>query len=723
MQNSYYAIYVNDIIAFSRTLVIKFSDVADTVNQALRDIGYTVDETQPQTWRYYQHLAGVYHPMDTEMTVRSVDTLETIAFTKENLAIHRATAREYRPGTRYYNDLIQRYPNQADLIHGIITPVDIDIAIAAAEGDILGYDATYIGTNETNLITNLQGWIHRYVGRWHNRQYCLADTLYLPAFLGTFYLQLPNVIQTLRLENAKTQYAHHFHIRSYLASNGGLDRFMPYMTTKQQLWLYRNIRYLRRHVGQQQIFDLLVDNLLTPRGIPLAEYRLRHNVEELPESLYPSVEMWKYPINFGYNQTGIDVSTVYTILDKERGLARFNGDVQETTETTIIENVQSGAESTLPTKVLESEVIDRSNSGVRSVESVLINEWTYLATHGRYTTYVNIPNPGTGEYLNVSAHDALMIAFYAFWKARGITYDTFPSLIAYDVLRDPLPTTLELRKFAPRHYISDDFVAALTDRITPLGEYITVDDFHQACRQLHQEYIDGWRLYSFQEHMKIRGYAEQLFRRHFMHVRCPLTETPVNPEVWLTDKGYGIADLDTLNLEQLYTDAVNAATGLDTANPQSLKAVQNAMLELMGELTSYSIQFLRTVNISDYLYTAVPATRVGDIKGSTRVSYQAPTPTINVRDMRGHRHGAYALPENAIAPTYRLTAVRHHSFRYDPSVGYRLRPRVLGRVAVGVGDVGVRRATSTVHYQTPTQPLGQYQYPADGDDWPNAHDD
>lgn len=715
MSNVYYRLYLAEVLALARSLVIKCEHVALTMNAELAAMGYPTDEDRPETWKYYRHLNGEYHPSDTLMTIRSMDTLEEIAFTKANLAIHRATAREYRPGSRYYRDLVRRYPNQIALINGILRPVAVDTAVQAADGTLLSYDPQYVESNESNLIEELQQWLTVFFGRWYNRQYILTDDLFLPCFLGIVSAQLPQVIMSIRLRNVNTPRAHSFHIREYLASHQRLDKYLPFLTKQQQLYLYRNVRYLSRNVGKQEVFDALVENLLTPRGIPLTHYTLEHNIERMPEEIRPRVDAVKRPVNFGYNQSGLDRVGVDTVLRKQYHLARENPLVQDSALKEVEEAVSSSQFSRLPTKVLESEVIDRGNSAVRSLTQVLLHHWAYLASIGRYRAYVTVPNPATGEGMLVSVKDALILAQYAQQRAVGEAVDDqpIPRLLAYEVLRQPLPTHEELLGVVDQRYVSPALVAAIQDRLTPLGEYINTEGFYHACHQLHRESLALWELYSFQEHYIARGMVEQVVKRHFQHSWCQLVETPISYGEWLAQNDYPLTDLPVDGYRQLFQACVSAATGLELVDHVTLAEVQRALLQLMGKLSSYSVQYIGTINQSDYTLVGIPAIRVGDIWQEWDNRIRLPLGRITALRVQGQRRHHYqtGLYLTQVPLQWRQRSKYH--YRINPSPGMRLRPAHGGRIAVNMTAVGVRSCQLTVErVMPPDNDLQQYT-PAD----------
>lgn len=612
MSHEYYSIYRKETVALVRSFIIKFSEVATIINLGITEQGYTVDESRPETWKYYLNLAGKYHPSDQMIKIRSLDTLETIEFTRENLQTHLATAKAYRWGTDEYRQLLRLYRNQVDLINGIISPVPFEKAYAAKDGEILGYAKELIEPQEEGLVRDIQQWINTYLVRWHNPKYTIIAEYYLVAMLGHLYSQLNTTIATLRLRNCKTNRAHSFHIREYLASHGRIDRFFPYLSLEQQLWLYRNINDIYRNTGKRETFDQLVKHLLTARNIPLSTYLIKHDYSQLPDNIYPGLKLTKEAVNNENTQTGRDDITISQLLTKEQSLARDNARVQPDYESSIPERVKNAQHSELATRIYESEADDRSGAGVRLLHEMLGTHWLYLATHDRYRAFVRVHNPSSGEQMILGVKDAYILMTYCLLAAQGEKPTYVPEVNALEAYSIDQLSEAELWKLVETKYIKPKDMQRLRTRFTPFGEYVSTEAFYNAVSEKRDEYINAWDLCTSYTHLHQHRYMDVLRKVHYKHVRCKLTDVKTTYQQWFQSSGFSLTELTADDYVTLATDLFANATGANLHRQITFTDIQRYLLKLVNELSSYSVQFLGTTSYSDFLYLGYPMPRLGD---------------------------------------------------------------------------------------------------------------
>lgn len=297
MLNNYYDIYLKDTLRLAETIAIKFEDAAIAVNAGvLATYGpLSVDQDDPQSWKYYQNISGAYHVTDTEMTVTSADDLSTIVFSKETLKTHVTTKAVYQYGTRPYVDLVNRYPTQETLILGILYAPEnysfLDDLIDSECGTILYYPSNLVEKGETDFIFNLQKWIYSFMERWVIRRYGVIDNLYTAGYIAQLFMSLVPAMLNIRLSACKTNKAHSFHIRQYLASHGMLDKYLDVMTREQALFFYRNILYIQKNSGKKDTLAWLVENLMTKRNLPLFDYTAKHNLSGMLPSEYTQSQL------------------------------------------------------------------------------------------------------------------------------------------------------------------------------------------------------------------------------------------------------------------------------------------------------------------------------------------------------------------------------------------------------------------------------------------------
>lgn len=590
-------LYLSKTIELAKSVTFKSTVLADAINRGLTELGYEVDESYPDTWKYYLNLAGQYHETNKKMSVVSLDTLETIEFTTQNLNWHRSTREAYRYGTRFYHDLVRQYPGQETLIHSIVTPVDIDAAIAAQDGEILSYDGSLVDPNETDLIPRLTEWIQGYLFRWNTPGYSLVDDLYAASLLGVLYTQMVPAILAIRQSNVQTSRAHGFHIREQLASHQRLDEFYELLTLDQRLFLYRNLDYLAANAGNRQTFDLLVENILTRRGVSLLEYDYQQIHDEVPdESLLPEGRFIGENINFRERNVYGRTEAVVDQVGKLNTLATGN-------PRALVDDVeyldQKGPEAMLtqlPTKTLEARAVDSSAMHEVSLEDMLINHWLYLSETGVYSSTVPVTNPVTGLAQSVTAREAWVIYFYCWLRFQNVTLDTIPVFLASTVQRPTLPT---IEKMVGWYGSDDPRLTTMRDRLTPYTLIQQPIGFHETVSQIHKAFLDNTWIYKADSDGWSNGKFRLIHERCYQDVEVSLYSGE-NYREWLLNRGVVIEDFNRYDFSIFADEILRRFTGMDVSESDSVRRILNAMVSIMGRLSSYHVQYIPFLENENY---------------------------------------------------------------------------------------------------------------------------
>lgn len=646
MENNYYQIYVDSVLQLASSMVIKSTDTANMINTGLR-VAYgdaVVDLQDPTTWKYYLNMVGEYHLTDTPMQVVSVDTLQTIDFTRENLQFHRGTAKAYAFGSTYYKELVNQYPEQEQLIIGILYPASsIQACIDAAEGTIMSYPAFLVEEWEYSLIPNVQKWIYGYISRWYNIQYTITDELYSTTVLAIMYQNLIPAIITARLQMTKTNEAHSYHVRQYLASKGMLDFYMTYLTREQALWLYRNINYISRNFGKQATFKWLMENIMTKRGLPLAAFEMRHNLADQPENLKPTLSFEKLPLNTQYNYDQIDRYTLTQVFDKEAPLARDNEKYRDDEQAHAQRIMQYSKSNRLDTKLLESTIIDYTGSEHYTLADTLLYHWMWLSKTNHYRAYVQVTSPVTNETLSLTAREAFEFYVYAMCAGMGITLTKLPAVIAKRVIRTPRPTIADLMTAADATVVDSSFATEMLGRLPVPQTMISVDSFYQYCVTLHRAALSQYYTVCQETRMDTYGQKWGIINRCWADVGVVTGDTPNQFYAdWFTQRNILISEYKPSDLATIANDLLSAATGVDSGAAITLKQIQNAMVRLMGELSSYSVQYVAHINDGPVVDANTGTIRYDDYKAEVHGLIRYPIP-VRVQRVNALTHAQIML--------------------------------------------------------------------------------
>ncbi len=596
MENIEYDNYVKDTLRLVRTLVVKIEALAIRDNRVLEEAGYPVS-TDKRTWRYYMNLNGDYHPTDEPMWVNSVETGEDILFNKANMAFYIATFREYQKGGYWFNRLVDKYQGQSELIKGILNPLPYEVTIPAPNYKILGYNKDLVLWNEGNLIPRLETFINGYVPQLYNHEYIYTDNLVLPV-LGIMQLWNSIImdIGSQRFEAIGSRNAHDFYIWARIDSYGDFSKYKASLSNEQTMWLYKNIAWLKMNPGAQYTFNLIMDNLLTPAGIPLASYDLVQNTATQIEDLTPTPLYRKLQLNLK-EVYGLEPSYVDTraMIEKERGLAKDNYDHTAQWYEDALRKGTHSLFSELPTKVLESKMMDYTNRHLNTKMSVTFNNWIYLAGKGYYRGRILVKDPKTGKDVRLSVGDAYYLWRYLTDLSRGQERDDIEPAYYQNVMKAVPPTLEELIDIGGKDWIPLYMAFDIRALWVPPQIFVAPDFLMSHSEEIYGVMWKHTKIYSqfrdLNKFARVKNTTDLMYETGFIELTDLTTY-----QALLARYELDVSDHSPEEAQYFAWEIFKRVTGWDTSSNPSLRVIQSSLIDIMMSLSSYTIQTIKEMD-------------------------------------------------------------------------------------------------------------------------------
>lgn len=646
--NTYYNIYLNNNIELARSMIIKLNIVATAMNKELREYGVEVSEDK-STWRYYKHLAGNYHPFDAKMRIKSLDTGEIIIYNKDNLTHHKKTRSLYKSDQSYTDDLCSLYPSQANLIKGILYPIDIATALNSKDGTILYYDENFVEGHEYNLTYDIESWIRSYLYRASMQSYDESDDLFAASVCGLLYCNLTQAIMDIRSKYVKTAQAHTFHISSYLASYNRLDEFMPYLTYEQKLFLYMNIDYIVRHTGMSETFDILLDKLLTLRNLPVFDYTIRQSKLPIAENnLYPTPVFIKNKLNLdlGLTSRSLDVFDIKTIVHKEAYQATDNLAMLDKYVSEAETSSKRSSISKLPTKILEVSAIDPEDISPSKLIDIIINEWAYHSSNKTYNNTVEIINPLNGDPLKLSVSNAFTLYLYAYAMGfLGMKLDSIPPYLAHDIAKHkwiPESEYLMLAEHSDYGAWDRDINFFIHSNLELSEPIVLTSDFLDRCILINQYRNTRYQWVENKSRFEDRVTNEIFYNYSYKDVWCDINlDVHADYADFFRSIAINHELIDYEMWKDIAMDCLDKATNFTSSNVITLRDIQASMVKLFKRLSSYTIQFLEEIASNDVAVakSTIIIPGITTIENSSEVSIQ----NLKIKPLRAGTNITFAV--------------------------------------------------------------------------------
>jgi hypothetical protein len=191
--------------------------------------------------------------------------------------------------------------------------------------------------------------------------------------------------------------------------------------------------------------------------------------------------------------------------------------------------------------------------------------------------------------------EAYLVYQYLYMLRLGVDMVEIPQIHAKRVRRMPLPTFEELRGMTSRANVSDKFIRAAMKDNVDITSYVSVDAFLKVCQDIQKRMLLHRDLYVFRE--DLWTYAEMQLMCNRFYVDMPVDmDHGQNYPTWLRDRGLSFEGYTPAELDEIMLSVINQATGLKLRTSLTLQDIQKAMLNIMSQLSSYSVQYIQQIN-------------------------------------------------------------------------------------------------------------------------------
>jgi hypothetical protein len=449
--------------------------------------------------------------------------------------------------------------------------------------------------------------------------------------MAQLYMHLVPAIINIRLQACKTSEAHSFHIRQYLASHGMLDKYLSAMTKNQALFFYRNIDYIAANAGKKEVFDWLVENVMTARGLPLYEYDVKHDVSLMiptEDNAYssedrPGIIFRRLPINYPTVDPKRNIYGLSDIFNKINDQAPGNPEYHED-ESTIINNELIDSDSNIiATKLIESAIKDYSYAVPYRLDDILLNEWFYMSHTNRFNAYVTIEFPITKEATTIKVKEAFILYTYCVLKVMNIEPLELPKILANGVYRVVKPTLNWMYDYFSGSHLSKTQIQSVFLNNPPVTPVSSINSFYKRATDIYnltlQHYYAESNNENFIETGELKVANSQVFEDRVIQLVSDTGQTTY-PD-WLNSYSYDFTTYTPQDYLDLATVIYNKSTGSLANKQMSIKDIQRAMVGLFTQLSSYSIQVVSDVNQSGVYLIPDGGVKVGD-RTDTSQSYE-----------------------------------------------------------------------------------------------------
>ena len=610
--NPYASTYIDNTLLLAKSITVVSHIEADMYNEYVHsEYGSVVNEYDKTSWRYFRHLAGMYHEVDVEMFVVSRDTRERIMLSRDTLISHYETKSELAKFGEFYDEVVLTYPEQELLLKSLITfselPKIADI-VKYPDWRIVGYNELLVETRETNLIPELQERIVHYAVKHLITDYAAVDDLFLSVLIAKLHMFIIKSLRTIRLNNARTGKVHSYHMLNFFASHHGLDEFYNYLDEFQRLYLYRNLLYLNTHAGHNDTFDDVIDVIFTHKRIIITNYMF-NQTNKVKDDLSMDYIFYQELLNkkpFVYDKDHFDLDE---LEDKEIGIHDSNKDEYDYNKGDIDKDFGDTQTSDGITKDLEVTFNDSTNDVKYRLRDIILDYWATTIIINKNVTLVEFNNPVNGDLIELTPIKAFRLWILAFHKTFGYIPPIVPNYHVYRAFREERPTLdFLMSKVSDQSTHTRESIEYFRPKHPP---YILIDTkrtFKLFCDKIFKYELGMWIYISSEADLELHGNLKQassdLYRSYI------LENGQLDSNIFLNEIGMTeLQEYSEKDAHDLAMGILNAVSDGALGATEDYKFDQISAVEIFKKFKSYTTQILSEFNANEKMFSGLDVPR------------------------------------------------------------------------------------------------------------------
>ena len=600
--NLYTEKYYTDTIRLTKSIVLVNSTEAQMYNDyiELKYPTHKVDYSDKTSWRYYLHLAARRHELDPVVTLISLDNSQTVELTPEVIKHHRNTRLELLKFGLYYSDLVKSFPDQELYIKAVIANSKkdpVEYIIKKPDFTIVHFNDDLVEENEDDIVFHLQTRINNYKTTNLLPYYGLNDSLFIAAQYAILYNFILTSLLAIRLKNAKTLRAHSYHILNYLASNHYLDNYYQYLSKEQALFLYRNLLYLNNHSGSKKVFYTLIDKLFTPRNIAIVNYRYKQ-ISELTDDNHTNYLFYQQKLNNIKLVTPKQKMDLYEVAGVTTPIAPGNAKTYKYHLPEINEKLYNTLQGSLYTKLMQTTVVDNTDSVKYKLIPMLIDYWAYLCSTDRMSYVVSVTDPTTNRLIKLQAVDLFKLFTILLNYSQGVFVTEFPDYTIRRVLKEDRPTFHKVHnKYLFRTKRAKDDLENLYSVLPYYHGITTSYMFYQFVDELYRLNIGMWLTETNLSDIYEAGQYQMAVKA--LHQSTTYSFNQETPTEFCIRTG--LTDLDRLSTKTQSTFLFNILNTLFDNRLSYLnqyQLIQEALVEVFKQFNSYGTEMMASYTVT-----------------------------------------------------------------------------------------------------------------------------